>query len=210
MGPTRTPLPGGRWHFAHGPIELVIGAQVGRVQAVGDVNAAHDQAWARFQTVLQELVAELPLLRQPVQPGPCPVQGPVARRMWRACAALPTDFITPMAAVAGAVAQEILAPFAQAGLQRAYVNNGGDIALHLAPGAQWRVGVVADIAKRRTALDGGFTVHASDPVRGVATSSSDGLSPSLNVALSRAGVKASAPVSGGSAGTVMKSAVWPT
>ena len=178
MGPTRIPLPGGRWHLAHGPIELVIGAE-GPPSAL---RQAHDAAWARFQTVLQELVAELPLLRRAVQPGPCPVQGPVARRMWQACAALPTDFITPMAAVAGAVAQEILAPYAQAGLQRAYVNNGGDIALHLAPGAQWRVGMVTDIAKRRAALDGGFSVHASDPVRGVATSGWRGRSHSLGIA----------------------------
>ena len=42
-------------------------------------------------------------------------------------------FITPMAAVAGAVAEEILgAMLAAAPLDRAYVNNGGDIALHLA------------------------------------------------------------------------------
>ena len=150
MGPTRTPLPGGRWHFAHGPIELVIGTD----EAGLELRQAHEAAWVRFQTVLQELVAELPLLRLPVQPGPCPVQGPIARRMWQACAAMPTDFLTPMAAVAGAVAQEILAPYAQAGLQRAYVNNGGDIALHMAPGAQWRVGLVADIARRRAALDG--------------------------------------------------------
>jgi ApbE superfamily uncharacterized protein (UPF0280 family) len=208
MGPTRTPLPGGRWHFAHGPIELVIGAEAGRMQTVGDVNAVHDQAWARFQTVLQELVAELPLLRQPVQPGPCPVQGPVARRMWRACAALPTDFITPMAAVAGAVAQEILAPYAQASLQRAYVNNGGDIALHLAPGAQWRVGVVADIAKRRTALDGGFTVHASDPVRGVATSGWRGRSHSLGI-VDAVTVLAATATQADAAATVIANAVNP-
>ena len=87
-----------------------------------------------------------------------------------------------MAAVAGAVAQEILVPYAQAGLQRAYVNNGGDIALHLASGAQWRVGLVADIARRPAALDGGFSVHASDPVRGVATSGWRGRSFSFGIA----------------------------
>jgi ApbE superfamily uncharacterized protein (UPF0280 family) len=229
MGPTRTPLPGGRWHFAHGPIELVIGADIAsgapehtlptaaalpmtrRVPAASEttVQVAHEQAWARFQNVLQELVAELPLLRQPVQHGPCPVQGPVARRMWQACAALPTDFITPMAAVAGAVAQEILTPYAQAGLQRAYVNNGGDIALHLAPGAQWRVGMVADIAKRRTALDGGFTLQACDPVRGVATSGWRGRSHSLGIA-DAVTVLAATAAQADAAATVIANAVNPT
>jgi hypothetical protein len=187
----------------------VIGAEVGRGEPDTTLTTAHEQAWARFQSVLQELVAELPLLRLPVQPGPCPVQGPVARRMWQACAALPTDFITPMAAVAGAVAQEILTPYAQAGLQRAYVNNGGDIALHLAPGAQWRVGMVADIAKRRTALDGGFTLQACDPVRGVATSGWRGRSHSLGIA-DAVTVLAATAAQADAAATVIANAVNPT
>jgi ApbE superfamily uncharacterized protein (UPF0280 family) len=221
MGPVRTPLPGGRWHFAHGPIELVIGADAGgtAVRPTGltpspslepdALTQAHEAAWQRFQTVLQELVAELPLLRQPVQAGPCSVRGVVARRMWQACAALPTDFITPMAAVAGAVAQEILAPYTQAGVRRAFVNNGGDIALHLAPGTQWRVGLVADIAKRRTALDGGFVIDSHDPVRGVATSGWRGRSHSLGIA-DAVTVLAATAAQADAAATVIANAVNPT
>ena len=220
MGPVRTPLPGGRWHFAHGPIELVIGADAGgaAIRPAGlepsaslepdALTQAHEAAWQRFQTVLQELVAELPLLRQPVQAGPCPVRGMVARRMWQACAALPTDFITPMAAVAGAVAQEILVPYTQAGVRRAFVNNGGDIALHLAPGTQWRVGLVADIAKRRTALDGGFVIDSQDPVRGVATSGWRGRSHSLGIA-DAVTVRATTAAQADAAATVIANAVNP-
>lgn len=177
MGPQHSRLDGDRWHFAHGPIELVIGAE-GDVAAV---QAAHQAAWQRFQSLLQELVTELPLLRQPVAPGPNPLRGPVAQRMWQACAAMPTDFITPMAAVAGAVAHEIAAAYAVPGVVRAYVNNGGDIALVLQPQASWRVGRVADIA-RAPAVDGHFTVHGTDPVRGVATSGWRGRSHSLGIA----------------------------
>ena len=220
MGPVRNPLPGGRWHFAHGPIELVIGADAGgaAVRPAGLepssgaefdlLTQAHEAAWQRFQTVLQELVAELPLLRQPVQAGPCPVRGVVARRMWQACAALPTDFITPMAAVAGAVAQEILVPYTQAGVRRAFVNNGGDIALHLAPGTQWRVGLVADIAKRRNALDGGFVIDSQDPVRGVATSGWRGRSHSLGIA-DAVTVLAATAAQADAAATVIANAVSP-
>lgn len=182
MGPTRHPLPGARWHFAHGPIELVIGADGDR----DAVAAAHEAAWQRFGSVLPELVAELPLLRRPVQSGRCPLQGPVARRMWQACAALPTDFITPMAAVAGAVADEIVGAYRAAGIGRAYVNNGGDIALHLTPDAQWRLGLVADIGRPlrdgALPLDGRFTVRGTDAVRGVATSGWPGRSHSLGIA----------------------------
>ncbi len=178
MAPVRTALPGNRWHFSHGPIELVIGAD-GAPDAVA---AAHETAWQRFSTVLPELVQELPLLRQAVGAGPCPLQGDVARRMWQACAAMPTSFITPMAAVAGSVAQEIAGVYAQAGVSRAYVNNGGDIALHLVPTAHWTVGLVADINQQNTALDGHFTVQGTDPVRGIATSGWRGRSQSLGIA----------------------------
>jgi ApbE superfamily uncharacterized protein (UPF0280 family) len=219
MGPTRTTLPDGRLHWQHGPIELVIDTE----GEAGLVDSAHAAAWARFQTILQELVDELPRLRMPVAAAsqglggqgidarrlcgtpidPCPLRGPVARRMWQACAALPVDFITPMAAVAGAVAQEILAPYVAAGLRRASVNNGGDIALHVAPGEFFRIGTVHDIhaaigrSSRATSNrapsqasghagtarpDSTFTVRDTNPVRGVATSGWRGRSHSMGIA----------------------------
>ena len=142
MQAQRAPLSNGRWHFQHGPIDLVIGAE-------GDANAlaaAHAAAWQRFETVLTELVAELPLLRRPIR-GPCPLQGVIARRMWWACHPFHSVYITPMAAVAGAVAQELIGAYAREGVRRAWINNGGDIALHLADGESVNVGVVSDISQ---------------------------------------------------------------
>ena len=170
------------WQFRHGPIDLVIVAE-GGAQVVGD---AFDAAWRRFDSVLPELVAELPTLRRAVA-GACPVQGVVARRMWQACAPFRAGFITPMAAVAGAVAQELIACFERGGVQRAWVNNGGDIALHLAPGTSACVGLVADLARfdpRASSLrtDANFIVHAALPVRGIATSGWRGRSFSLGIA----------------------------
>ncbi len=184
MGPTRDTLPGDRQHFQYGPIDLVIGAE-GEPEAMA---AAHTAAWARFASVLPELVAELPLLRQPVA-AHCPLQGVIARRMWSACAPFGASFITPMAAVAGAVAQDIVACYAQAGIARAWVNNGGDIALHLPPGSQVRVGLFADLAHFRgfspsgtLPTDAQFSVTASLPVRGIATSGWRGRSFSMGIA----------------------------
>ena len=238
-GAVRAPLPGRRWHFQHGPIDLVL-------QAWGDAHdcaRAYEQAWARFQTVLPELVMELPTLRKPVPPssfslphsgrerarspllrrmgsegialaarlgaaetpfphlpsareeradGPllshfvgeedsCPLSGPVARRMWRACAPLADVFITPMAAVAGAVADEVLAAMtAGSNLRKAYVNNGGDIAIHLAPGERFETGIVGDLSKPKiTAM---ASIAAEDGVRGIATSGWRGRSFSLGIA----------------------------
>jgi ApbE superfamily uncharacterized protein (UPF0280 family) len=184
MSASRQSLDGGRWHFQHGPIDLVIGAD-------GDpaaVQTAHESAWQRFQPLLDELVAELPTLRQPLR-GPCPLRGRVARRMWVACRPYHAHYITPMAAVAGAVAQEMIGCYSQPGILRAWVNNGGDIALHLEPGESLKVGLVTDLTRPRARgaagllrSDADFRVHASLPVRGIATSGWQGRSFSLGIA----------------------------
>jgi len=138
--------------------------------------------------VLDELVCELPELRQPLGDR-CELAGPVARRMWQACQPYRAGFVTPMAAVAGSVAQELIEHYARPGIQRAWVNNGGDVALHLAPGESIRVGLFADLARFDAAAavlplqtDGHMTVHATLPVRGVATSGWRGRSFSLGIA----------------------------
>jgi len=184
MNASRQPLPDGRLHFQHGPIDIVIGAE----GDAGVVAAAHEAAWQRFQTVLPELVAELPLLRRRVQ-GPCPLRGRIAQRMWCACRPHHTEFITPMAAVAGAVAQELIAAYQHSAIRRAWVNNGGDIALHLAEGESLSIGLFADLARldvrqltQGLALDGRFEIHAAMPVRGIATSGWRGRSFSLGIA----------------------------
>jgi len=93
-----------------------------------------------------------------------------------------------MAAVAGAVAQELVGFFDRPGIARAWINNGGDIALHLGPGRSARVGLFADVAQFDLAdagpltIDGQFVVGASEPVRGVATSGWRGRSFSLGIA----------------------------
>jgi ApbE superfamily uncharacterized protein (UPF0280 family) len=183
MGPSRAQLDARRWHFQHGPIDLVLEA----FGAETAVSGAHAAAWRRFAAVLDELVAELPALREPLDRDPA-LHGPVARRMVAACLPYRDAFVTPMAAVAGAVADEVLAAMTGAGdLLKAYVNNGGDIAVHLAPGASLRVGLVADADRatrhgHRIAVDGAFELRAEMPVRGVATSGWRGRSWSLGVA----------------------------
>jgi ApbE superfamily uncharacterized protein (UPF0280 family) len=178
-GPVRARLDDRRWHFQHGPIDLV-------VEAFGDGAAvAVERGWRRFRSVLEELVAELPTLRRPVEQT-SQLSGGVARRMRTACWPYRERFITPMAAVAGAVADEVIAAIGTA-VPKAYVNNGGDIALHLAPGERLRVGVVADPDRslrhgHRLPLDGAFEIDAALPVRGVATSGWRGRSWSLGIA----------------------------
>lgn len=184
MKAQRAQLPDGRWHFQHGPMDIIIGAE-GDALAVSD---AHDYAWERFKTILQELVEELPALRLPVQ-GSCPVRGVIAQRMWAACQPYKSNFITPMAAVAGSVAQELLQFYQVAGIQRAHVNNGGDIAFHLATDKSLRVGLYANLARFNAeqfqngiTLEGQLEIGGDSPVRGVATSGWRGRSFSLGIA----------------------------
>lgn len=175
-GPQAAMLPDGRrLHLNHGPIDLVI-------EAFGDrdeVGASYRQAIARFATVLDELVGELAQLRLPVTGEPRAFSCTTARRMEEATSRFAPRFITPMAAVAGSVAEEVLAALVEGrALERAYVNNGGDIALHLAPGRA----MTAAIAGTGHGFADRIEIRASDPIRGIATSGWRGRSHSLGIA----------------------------
>ncbi|UWU73733.1 UPF0280 family protein [Bradyrhizobium huanghuaihaiense] len=168
---------GRRLHLQDGPIDLIVEAR-GRADAV---RAAYEAAARRFTGLLDELCAELPELRGAAGTRTS-LKGVVARRMHAAVAPYASGcFITPMAAVAGSVAEEILgAMLGAATLDRAYVNNGGDIALHLGKGEHFSVGLMdrpdRDGVMRRVRVD------ADDPVRGIATSGRHGRSFSLGIA----------------------------
>ncbi|MFD2054139.1 UPF0280 family protein [Mesorhizobium calcicola] len=181
---------GKRLHLNHGPIDLIVEA----FGETGECRQAYGQAVARFQTILPELVEELPELRRPAAPRPRAFGGPTARRMEAAVVPLAEKFITPMAAVAGSVADEILAALlAGRTLERAYVNNGGDSALHLGAGQSMRLA----IAGTGHGLADRIVIRAGDGVRGVATSGWRGRSFSLGIAdavtvLARTGAEADA------------------
>ncbi len=167
-----------RLHMQDGPIDLVLEA----FGATGEIEIAYRAAAERFVTALDELCSELAFLRLPAHAdGPLPA-GPIAQRMVAAVRPYASKtFITPMAAVAGAVAEEILeAMTTNAELARAYVNDGGDIALHLSLGEKFVVGMVE--RPDRLSLFGTMTLDSSQPARGIATSGWRGRSFSLGIA----------------------------
>ena len=158
---------GRRLHLHHGPIDLIVDVTgPGREAALRAVVA-------RFDGILQELVDDLEMLRQPVKKCKGAL-GPVAARMRAVSARFLPEFVTPMAAVAGAVADEMARVIAQVGgIDTAYVNNGGDVALVIGEGH----GLTAE-------LGGGVRtrIGSLSPVRGVATSGWRGRSLSFGIA----------------------------
>lgn len=172
QGPTARLLPDGeRLHLHHGPIDLIIRADGPRAE----VQAAYDQATAFFQTVLEDLVTVLLVLRRPISMPPPGSLGPVADRMIRAVARH-QGFVTPMAAVAGSVADATLgAMVANRRVDRVFVNNGGDISVWLSPGTDLTAAGGPGLTDR---------IHLTydAPSRGVATSGWRGRSHSLGIA----------------------------
>ena len=168
---------GDRLHLQHGPIDLI-------VKAFGpgkEVNESYIQLERRFRSVLAELVSELNELRKPVTENSLEPEGLVARRMMDAVIPHREDFVTPMAAVAGAVADELIASMVIGhDIEKAYINNSGDLAIYLSPGESLRLGIVSDLLIPR--LIGGARLVFEHPVRGIATSGWRGRSWSFGIA----------------------------
>ena len=174
-GPVATLIPGDRLHLQHGPIDLIIGAD-------GDPDLrtkAFAAARAHFQTVLEGLVQDLPQHRSPLTDQTPDPADPVARRMYAAARPFAArHFLTPMIAVAGSVADEVLEVLPLAKLKRAYVNNGGDIAVHLAPGEGFSIAMATPSGKDL----GRIRFRAGDGIGGIASSGAGGRSHSLGIA----------------------------
>ncbi|NOX39453.1 MAG: UPF0280 family protein [Alphaproteobacteria bacterium] len=168
---------GARLHLNHGPIDLLLevaGPRVARLSAL-------KRACAEFDGVLGGLMAEIEVLRRPYNGIKSKAKGPVARRMIASLDGYEADFVTPMASVAGAVADHILAAMHKtAGLEFASVNNGGDIAFWQGARPTLRIAIVSD---PRTGTQAGVvSLTPQDGISGVATSGWRGRSFSLGIA----------------------------
>ena len=161
-----------RLHIQHGPTDLIIDAD--GPQRLDLFETALDA----MRDVLGVLADELPLLRAPWDAAQQP-SGPVARRMHDACHLAEGSFVTPMAAVAGAIADHVLAVMMQnraaATATKISVNNGGDIAFWTGDGAITRAAIAGPDF-------GSLTLHGPTGWRGMATSGHGGRSLSPGIA----------------------------
>ncbi len=156
---------GQRLHLQHGPIDLIVAVDGSREQR----QLAYAAARECFADVLPALAGELSLLRTEIGSSACGLQGAIAQAMWSACAPFASEWITPMAAVAGAVSDVVLDAVRDAvDVPKAWVSNGGDIAFHLSAGAEFRCGLIADVEHPQG--DGVAVLKTDDRVRGIASS----------------------------------------
>ena len=176
-----------RLHLQHGPIDLIIDA----VGSSTEVGLAYKQATLAFKHILDCLAAQLPLLRSNYSASShSAFIGPVANRMQKAVQPLLAFNVTPMIAVAGAVADHVLSQMiVNRTLERALVNNGGDIAVFMSEGASVKVGICTDpeihnhhTNSARQANKSIITLAPAQGVGGVATSGWQGRSHSLGIA----------------------------
>jgi uncharacterized protein len=140
------------------------------------IELAKQAMWLRFPTILPELVGQLRSLRNDAKLLHQHVfEGSVALRMFNAVRPFSGLFITPMAAVAGSIAQELLEVAKNFQLAKVIINNGGDIAFFAQPDEVVTVRLLAPL--------GNLAFCASHPQEyGVATSGWSGRSFSLGIA----------------------------
>lgn len=177
--PSINRLPGERLHLRHGPIGIVLKVWAGPEV----VRQAHRLVTRHFPKILLELTDELAELRKPLKKA-TKFQSKTAQRMADAVLPFVDVYVTPMAAVAGAVAEEVLRIIEAAGpIERAFVNNGGDIAFHLEQGQSLKFGVAGDFSEGPTpAVNGTIMLDGTMALGGIATSGAQGRSFSLGVA----------------------------
>ncbi len=169
-------LPDGRVFVDYGPTSMVITAR----RAGAPCPELAEAAFPLIQSSLEEIAQALPILRQYPKDGDFSALEGLPRVMAEAVLSTGEPTLTPMAAVAGAVADAVADWIFARGADLVAVNNGGDVALRLAEGQQLRMGILPD-------LDGGgisriVTLRAEDGVGGVCTSGQGGRSLTRGVA----------------------------
>ena len=158
-----------RLFLNHGPIDIVL-------EAFGkDKPLAYEKAKKYFSTLLNELVLDMDLLKKEVVPHRN-FNNKISQSMQNATEKFYPDFITPMAAVAGSVADNILNVLVKdTKLEKAYVNNGGDVSFYLTENQT----VKSNLASIPNII---AEIDYKDKSRGIATSGWRGRSFSLGIA----------------------------
>ena len=154
-----------------GPMQMVLEGYSGKKPLTDELAEAADYA--------KDLISELSEWRKVAsQSWPdlkITAQVPeVLKKMYEAVRATGDKTLTPMAAVAGAVADSVADFVVSMGATRVIVNNGGDIAIRLVKEETVNVGIVSDLVSG--GLSHQFQIRGEDNIGGIATSGFGGRS----------------------------------
>jgi ApbE superfamily uncharacterized protein (UPF0280 family) len=155
----------GLYFLDYGPMQMTLSAFCGKEPLGQEIMDA--AMYAKY------LLAELaPCLRVAKLPAgeikQCPTSPEVLAMMIDAVKRCPDPSLTPMAAVAGSIADKVADFLVQRGATKVMINNGGDIALRLAEGESVKVGITSDLNSR--AVSHIIEVESVSQVGGIATS----------------------------------------
>lgn len=170
-------LEDGRVFVDYGPASMVITARRDGV----DLPELASQAFPLIRDSLREIAEALPILRQYPRDGDFSGLSGLPLVMAEAVLATGEPTLTPMAAVAGTMADTVADWIYARGADFVAVNNGGDIALRLAPGQQLRMGILPDLEGSISQV---ITIRSEDGIGGVCTSGLGGRSLTRGIASS--------------------------
>ncbi len=136
-------LSGGGIMAECGPMRLVVRAWVGRVPQPRAAARAAEEA----VVFLERLARVRPLLGRGWRENLPRLREPLALKMAASVAAVGDDDLTPMAAVAGAIADAVADFLVERGQTRVIVENGGDVAVRVGDGEAVTVGIRPNVGQ---------------------------------------------------------------
>ena len=130
-------LPGGAVLVECGPMRLVIDARIGRVAQPQEAQQAAEHA----VRCLEGVAAAWKSLGRDYRERMSQITDPLALKMIASVQAVGDADLTPMAAVAGTIADAVAEFLFQRGMTRVLVDNGGDIAIRSSEDEPIKVGI---------------------------------------------------------------------
>lgn len=134
-------LPRGSVMVECGPMRLVIDARVGKVPQPQQAVRAADEA-VRF---LEAVARSRPFLGRDYRRLMPHITDPLALKMVASVKAVGDQDLTPMAAVAGTIADAVADFLFERGMTRVLVDNGGDVAIRSCDGEPVTVGIRSQV-----------------------------------------------------------------
>ena len=132
-------LEGGRVLAEYGPMQLVISASIGAIPQVRECVRAAKESFHYLESVARckdSIFAPWPCVKRHIEDE-------VVASMVSASRVVGDRDLTPMAAVAGAIADAVADFLYERGMTKVIVNNGGDVAIRLGSGQCVRIAVGA-------------------------------------------------------------------